>query len=75
MAERLNPGSEEAVRQGCTCPILDNARGRGAYISASTKKPVFWYDFGCPLHGKDGSLQGEMEDARPDEILHEVIHD
>ena len=41
-----NPGSDTAIEQGCTCPVLDNARGndelgriRGFYIAE-----------GCPLH-------------------------
>ena len=25
------PGSEEAVKQGCCCPVLDNACGKGAW--------------------------------------------
>ena len=28
----LNPGSREAVKAGCTCPVLDNEYGEGAYI-------------------------------------------
>lgn len=24
-----NPGSDEAIDRGCTCPILDNAHGAG----------------------------------------------
>lgn len=23
------PGSDDAIARGCTCPVLDNARGRG----------------------------------------------
>ena len=41
-----NPGSDEAKKQGCTCPILDNAHGHG-----------FGGNFvivqGCPLHDID----------------------
>lgn len=44
-----NPGSPAAQTQGCTCPVLDNARGdprlgdtRGFYVTK-----------GCPLHADD----------------------
>lgn len=48
--EAIRPGGEEARKQGCRCPILDNARGRGAYTDAEGK-PVFWVSADCPLHG------------------------
>ena len=41
------PGSEDATCQGCTCPIIDNAQGRG-YMG---KPGVFVMSAGCPLHG------------------------
>ena len=40
-----NPGSDRAVEMGCTCPVLDNARGKG-YMGTG----VFWYNVNCPLH-------------------------
>lgn len=43
-----NPGSDEAVEQGCRCPRLDNGRGRGFEIHGET---CFWINEGCPLHG------------------------
>lgn len=24
-----NPGSDEAIASGCTCPVIDNGHGRG----------------------------------------------
>lgn len=47
-----NPGSEEAVKKGCTCPVIDNARGKGfpwpdAEGNLATS---FWITSGCPLH-------------------------
>ena len=42
-----NPGSDEAVSQGCLCPILDNAKGKGAWGDPGT----FWIAPSCPLHG------------------------
>ena len=41
-----NPGSDEAIEQGCTCPVMDNGHGRGAYGMAGQ----FWITDGCPLH-------------------------
>lgn len=43
------PGSDDAKAAGCLCPVLDNARGRGAYIDAE-RGPQFWITEGCPLH-------------------------
>ena len=45
-----NPGSDEAVAQGCLCPVMDNAHGWGA----RGKEGVFWIDGGCPLHAELG---------------------
>lgn len=42
-----NPGSDEALVQGCSCPVMDNARGRGI----NTAGTQFWIHEGCPLHG------------------------
>lgn len=48
-----NPGSKEAKEKGCTCPVLDNEYGKGAYIDKKTGKPVFWYTEGCPIHTEE----------------------
>ncbi len=45
----LNPGSKEAIREGCLCPILDNRHGLGAYDG---KDGTFWINENCPIHGK-----------------------
>lgn len=45
-----NPGSDEAVKQGCTCAVLDNAHGKG--YTKVDGKPVFWITENCPLHDK-----------------------
>lgn len=42
------PGSDEALARGCTCPVLDNAHGRGWVIDG---EPVWWIRADCPLHG------------------------
>jgi len=38
------PGSDAAVDAGCTCPVLDNARGAGL------PGGLFWMNDGCPVH-------------------------
>lgn len=42
-----HPGSPEAQKQGCTCPVLDNNYGRpGGFDGAGT----FWVVEDCPIH-------------------------
>ena len=48
-----NPGSKEAVAQGCKCPVLDNAHGKG-FPYGEDGKPEFWITEGCPLHDVKG---------------------
>ncbi len=40
-----NPGSPEAVEQGCQCPRSDNNNGQGM------PGGLFWVGSDCPLHG------------------------
>ena len=44
--DELPPGSDEAIKAGCSCPVLDNAHGRGYMGVAGT----YVYSCGCPLH-------------------------
>lgn len=44
-----NPGSDAAIKQGCTYPVLDNAHGRG--IMGDGEKHGYWITSDCPLHG------------------------
>mgnify|MGYP001620046777 CR=1 FL=1 len=41
-----NPGSPEAIKAGCLCPVVDNAHGKGWMGSGE-----FWMSEDCPLHG------------------------
>lgn len=41
------PGSDTAIKAGCTCPVLDNGHGRGWMGMAG----VYVYTVGCPIHG------------------------
>lgn len=47
-----NPGSDEAVIRGCTCPVLDNGHGRGYMGGAKDKDgaAIYVYTCGCPIH-------------------------
>jgi|GEM_PF-3465057 len=45
------PGSDQAVKDGCSCPVLDNARGRGCGYMSQDGEPCFIYNAACPLHG------------------------
>lgn len=46
-----NPGSKDAISQGCTCPVLDNRHGRGTGSFEPDGSPEFWFNLECPLHG------------------------
>jgi hypothetical protein len=46
-----NPGSPEAVQQGCLCPVMDNHNGAG-FMMGEENGLMFWRVRGCPLHGK-----------------------
>jgi hypothetical protein len=39
-----NPGSDEAIKLGCSCPQMDNAHGR-------RNDGLFWIVADCPVHG------------------------
>ncbi len=48
MGKKLpNPGSDEAIKQGCIWPVFDNCRGRGSRYGEG----VFFINRKCPLHG------------------------
>lgn len=46
----LPPGSDEAIDEGCTCPVLDNSHGEG-YMG--TDRYVVSFD--CPIHGENNA--------------------
>ena len=54
-----NPGSDAAIDRGCTCPVMDNAHGRGAHGEAG----VFWWDMACPLHYPRPEKGGDDDDS------------
>ena len=47
--ETPNPGTNEALDAGCTCPVLDNRHGLGIPMG-DKGEVVFWYTANCPIH-------------------------
>ena len=51
----LEPGGREAVKRGCTCPVIDNHHGRGF----QGKRGCHIITAGCPVHDpKEGCGNG-----------------
>lgn len=55
-----NPGSAEAVQQGCTCPVIDNHYGKGVPVGKGGA-PLFWHSENCPLHGRRALTETEKD--------------
>lgn len=68
LREWLNPGSPEAVSQGCICAVLDNGHGRGWMGGAKDRngETLFVVTVGCPVHSPTEDLAGKGgdDDAR-----------
>jgi hypothetical protein len=48
-----NPGSAEALRRGCRCPVLDNNHGKWPPFPADEGRPAGWYlSVLCPVHAR-----------------------
>lgn len=47
MENTPNPGRDEAIMLGCTCPVMDNHHGEGM---PHKDGPRYWITKGCPLH-------------------------
>lgn len=52
-----NPGSDEAINQGCICPVIDNGRGS----EELGRIRGFYYTVGCLVHDKD--TDAKIKDA------------
>ena len=46
-----NPGSPEAVKEGCTCPVEKNRNGDG-FMLHSDGQAIFVIELSCPIHGR-----------------------
>jgi hypothetical protein len=53
-----NPGSDEAVALGCSCPIMDNSYGAG-YMGM---EDTFIYNQSCELHNTKEEPPKENDD-------------
>lgn len=51
------PGSDEAIKRGCSCPVLDNNHGKFPPWPASDQMPTggWWINTGCPVHPMRGA--------------------
>lgn len=59
------PGSPEAVADGCLCPVLDNAHGRGCgYVDAASGLPIFIFSFDCPHHADSKPKEDDVQFMR-----------
>lgn len=60
-----NPGSQEAIDQGCKCPVMDNCYGKGIPIpdEDGTISVAFWMSGDCPMHG----FKPRQEEAEKDD--------
>lgn len=56
MSNLPNPGSNEAVQQGCLCPVLDNRHGDDEL----GRTRGFWINGGCPVHA-DNPYDNEVD--------------
>jgi hypothetical protein len=59
-----SPGSDEALKAGCICAVIDNAHGRGYMGQAG----VFVYTVGCPVHDSPSpSVAPDAKSGRTEE--------
>ena len=58
------PGSDAAVEDGCTCPVLDNAHGKGCGYTTQDGERLFIVNGECPLHGGKGFLPDDTHCLR-----------
>jgi hypothetical protein len=54
-----NPGSDEAIKGGCRCPVLDNGHGQGCGWPSKDGGPTFWISGDCPMHRPELKQEGE----------------
>ena len=49
--DKPSPGSKLAVTMGCKCPKSVNNHGKGSGRYCNQRKPLFWINADCKLHG------------------------
>lgn len=58
----MNPGSDEALDNGCLCPVLDNGHGK-------KKDGLFWMNADCPIH----DIKNHTASEKPTQTDHKAI--
>ncbi len=56
-----NPGSDEAIKMGCKCPIMDNNHGK----YAPWPPDGWWMVADCPIH--------QLNNATGDSVVQEEL--
>lgn len=57
------PGSKQALAQGCLCPVMDNAQGKGC---GGDGHQFGWYVSGdCPIHGSTEQSKEKEDNVSP----------
>lgn len=54
-----NPGSDEAIEQGCLCPVLDNGHGRESMFGPN----VWIFRADCPVHRPKLTIDSRGDDC------------
>lgn len=58
--ETPRPGSEEAIKAGCNCPVIDNNYGMGIPMRNPDTNEIelaYWMTADCVLHGIKDTAQ------------------
>ena len=58
--KKYPPGSDKAVKAGCSCPRMDNCRGRGRF--GDGRRCGWFVREDCSLHGKPPDLTTGSDD-------------
>lgn len=63
MDDTPKPGSDAAFYQGCTCPRMDNAYGRGYMggVKDRNGETIFVYTDGCPVHAAPATISRHQD--------------
>lgn len=67
----LAPGSDEAIAAGCTCPVLDNAHGKGYMggVKDENGETVYIISWVCQIHGVEEVPDNYGADEEPTDVL------
>jgi len=60
----MNPGSDEALDNGCLCPVLDNGHGK-------RRDGLFWMNADCPIHSIKNHTVSEKSTQNDRKSIHQ----